>query len=53
LSKLIRDSKIKIQTQIEGSKVKVTSSKKDDLQQVISYLKKISFSLPLQFVNYR
>lgn len=53
LSKLIRDSKIKIQTQIDGSKVKVISSKKDDLQQVISYLKEVSFSLPLQFTNYR
>ncbi|MDR0617831.1 MAG: YajQ family cyclic di-GMP-binding protein [Endomicrobium sp.] len=53
LSKLIKDSKIKVQTQIDGAKVKVISSKKDDLQQVIAYLKKVSFSLPLQFANYR
>ncbi|MDR1195703.1 MAG: YajQ family cyclic di-GMP-binding protein [Endomicrobium sp.] len=53
LSKIIRDSKIKVQTQIDGSKVKVISPKKDDLQQVIAYLKQISFSLPLQFINYR
>jgi len=52
LLKAIRDSKIKVQTQIDGSKVRVISSKKDDLQQVIDYLKK-KISLPLQFVNYR
>ncbi|MDR3306412.1 MAG: YajQ family cyclic di-GMP-binding protein [Endomicrobium sp.] len=53
LVKLIKDSKIKVQTQIDGSKVKVISSKKDDLQQVMAYLKEASFSLPLQFANYR
>jgi uncharacterized protein YajQ (UPF0234 family) len=53
LSKLIKDSKIKVQTQIDGAKVKVISSKKDDLQQVIAYLKEVSFSLSLQFTNYR
>ena len=53
LSKLIKNSKIKVNTQIEGSKVKVSSPKKDDLQAVIAYLKTANFSLPLQFVNYR
>ncbi|MDR2425929.1 MAG: YajQ family cyclic di-GMP-binding protein [Endomicrobium sp.] len=53
LVKLIKDSKFKVQTQIDGSKVKVISSKKDDLQQVIAYLKQVNFSLPLQFTNYR
>ncbi|MCA6070968.1 MAG: YajQ family cyclic di-GMP-binding protein [Endomicrobium sp.] len=53
LSKIIRDSKIKVQTQIDGAKVKVISPKKDDLQHVITYLKEASFSLPLQFTNYR
>jgi len=53
LSKLIKDSKIKVNTQIEGSKVKVSSAKKDDLQAVIAYLKTANFPLPLQFTNYR
>jgi uncharacterized protein YajQ (UPF0234 family) len=53
LAKLIRDSKIKVQTQIDGAKVKVISTKKDDLQSVIAYLKDAHFSLPLQFTNYR
>jgi uncharacterized protein YajQ (UPF0234 family) len=53
LSKLIRDSKIKVQIQIDGAKIKVSSSKKDDLQLIIAYLKQLSFPLPLQFTNYR
>ena len=53
LVRLIKDSKIRVQTQIDGSKIKVISNKKDDLQEVIAYLKKMSFSLPLQFTNYR
>ena len=53
LSKMIKDTKIKVQTQIDGEKVKVISTKKDDLQQVITYLKQASFPLPLQFTNYR
>jgi len=53
LLKIIKNSKMKVQVQIDGQKVKVSSAKKDDLQQVISYLKKTPFSLPLQFTNYR
>jgi uncharacterized protein YajQ (UPF0234 family) len=53
LLKLIRNSKIKVRAQIEGVRVKVISSKKDDLQRVIAYLKKVPFPLPLQCVNYR
>jgi uncharacterized protein YajQ (UPF0234 family) len=51
--KLIKNSKIKVRVQIEGVRVKVISSKKDDLQRVITCLKKAYFSLPLQYVNYR
>jgi uncharacterized protein YajQ (UPF0234 family) len=53
LNKIIKDSKIKVQTQIDGAKIKVISPKKDALQEVIAYLKTVNFSLPLQFTNYR
>ena len=53
LVKLIKDLNLKVQTQIEGEKVRVFSPKKDDLQGVIAYLRKIEFSLPLNFCNYR
>ena len=53
LTKMIKNEKFKVNTQIEGSKIKVTSPKKDELQAVIAFLKIAKFSLPLQFVNYR
>jgi uncharacterized protein YajQ (UPF0234 family) len=53
LIKLIKDLKFKVQIQIDGTKIKVSSFKKDDLQRVIAHVKEISFSLPLQFINYR
>ncbi|MDD5073358.1 MAG: YajQ family cyclic di-GMP-binding protein [Candidatus Omnitrophica bacterium] len=53
LVKIIRDLNSKIQTQIEGEKIKVSSPKKDDLQTVISHLRSIDFPVALQFTNYR
>lgn len=53
LVKMIKDAKLKVQAQIEGEKVRVISSKKDELQSVMTYLKTVNFSLPLQFTNYR
>ena len=49
----IKKLKLKTQTQIEGDKLRVSSSKKDDLQAVIEHLKNLDFSLPLSFCNYR
>jgi cyclic-di-GMP-binding protein len=53
LVKLIKDFTGKVQVQIEGEKVRVISSKKDELQNVIAHLRSKDFSLPLQFTNYR
>lgn len=43
----------KVQTQIEGEKIKVSSPKKDDLQAVIAHLRGLDFFIPLEFSNYR
>jgi uncharacterized protein YajQ (UPF0234 family) len=51
--KLIKESKFKVQTSIQGEQVRVTGKKKDDLQEVISLLRKASLELPLQFINFR
>lgn len=51
--KLIKDSKIKVQTSIQGDKVRVTGKKRDDLQETIALLKKAEIKLPLQFENFR
>ncbi|HNW40053.1 MAG TPA: YajQ family cyclic di-GMP-binding protein [Candidatus Omnitrophota bacterium] len=50
---IIKGLEIKVQTQIEGAKIKVSSAKKDDLQQVITHLRGLNFSIPLGFGNYR
>lgn len=52
--KLIKDKKLKVQTAIQGEKIRVTGKKRDDLQQVISILKaEKTLDLPLQFENFR
>lgn len=53
LVKIIKEFNSKLQAQIEGEKIRVSSPKKDDLQAVIARLRAIDFPLPLQFCNYR
>ncbi len=53
VSKLIKDSKIKVQSQIQGDKVRVTGKKRDDLQEAIAMLRKADVGVPLQFDNFR
>lgn len=51
--KLIKDSKLKVQSAIQGEKVRVTGKKKDDLQEVMALLRQAELELPLQFDNFR
>jgi uncharacterized protein YajQ (UPF0234 family) len=53
VSRLIKDSKLKVQAQIQGDKVRITGKKRDDLQDAISLLKKSAIGIPLQFDNFR
>lgn len=53
LTGIIKGLGLKVQTQIEGEKIKASSPKKDDLQAVIAHLKELNFSIPLGFCNYR
>ncbi|MCY9665201.1 YajQ family cyclic di-GMP-binding protein [Paenibacillus alginolyticus] len=48
---LIRDSKLKVKTQIQGDQIRVTGKSRDDLQAVIVLLRKAEIPLDLQFVN--
>ncbi|KQX69124.1 uncharacterized protein YajQ (UPF0234 family) [Paenibacillus sp. V4I3] len=48
---LIRDSKLKVKTQIQGDQIRVTGKSRDDLQAVIALLRKAEIPLDLQFVN--
>lgn len=53
LVKLIRDKGLKVQAAIQGEQVRVIGKKKDDLQEVIVFLRSAEFELPLQFENFR
>ena len=53
VSRLIKDSKLKVQAQVQGEKVRVTGKKRDDLQEAIALLRKSTFEVPLQFNNFR
>jgi hypothetical protein len=51
--KAIKDTKIKVQAQIQGDQVRVTGKKRDDLQQIIAMLRDMELDYPLQFSNFR
>ncbi|MEU8358394.1 YajQ family cyclic di-GMP-binding protein [Nonomuraea sp. NPDC048882] len=54
ISKMIRDEGPKgVKAQIQGEELRVSSKKKDDLQDVITLLKGKDLDIALQFVNYR
>jgi uncharacterized protein YajQ (UPF0234 family) len=53
LVKIIKDLNLKVQTQIEGDKIRVSSLKKDDLQAAIAHVRGIDFPLALAFNNFR
>jgi cyclic-di-GMP-binding protein len=53
IQKAIKDLKLKVNASIQGEALRVTGSKKDDLQAVIAHLRANPPGIPLQFTNYR
>jgi len=54
LSKLIRDEGPKgVKVQVQGDELRVTSKKRDDLQEVIALVKSQDLDYAVQFSNYR
>jgi len=49
----IKAAKLKVEAQINGDKLRVSSKKRDDLQAAMALLRKGDFELPLQFDNFR
>ena len=49
----IRDTKIKVQTQIQDRQIRVTGKNRDDLQEVIAFLRGKEFPVALNFTNFR
>ena len=53
IQKSIKELKLKVNSSIQGEALRVTGSKKDDLQAVMQYLRSNPPAIPLQFTNYR
>lgn len=53
INKIIKDSKLKVTSSIQGDQIRVTAKSRDDLQAVIQLLRSADLSAPLQFTNYR
>lgn len=53
INKFIKGLGFKVQSQVQGEQLRVSSKSKNDLQQVIQALREEDFGIPLQFTNYR
>ena len=49
----IKEAKLKVDSQINGDKLRVTGKKRDDLQSAMAVLRAQEFERPLQFDNFR
>lgn len=53
ITQMVRDSKIKVQSQIQEGKIRVTGKSRDDLQAVMALVRAKDFGLALAFNNFR
>jgi uncharacterized protein YajQ (UPF0234 family) len=53
ITRLIKDSKLKVQASLQGEKVRVSGKQRDDLQATIQLLRGAKIEVPLQFNNFR
>jgi uncharacterized protein YajQ (UPF0234 family) len=51
--KLVKETKLRVQAQIQEDQVRVSGKSRDDLQTIIALLKEKDLGIALQFVNYR
>ena len=51
--KIIKSSKIKVQSSIQGDSLRINGKKRDELQEIITLLKSKEIEIPLQFKNFR
>jgi uncharacterized protein YajQ (UPF0234 family) len=51
--KTLKDSKLKVQAQIQEDELRITGKNRDELQAAIALLRKNDFGIDLQFSNFR
>ncbi|MFV0601705.1 MAG: YajQ family cyclic di-GMP-binding protein [Brachymonas sp.] len=53
IQKLVKDSKLKLQAAIQGDSVRISGTKRDDLQAAMALIRKEMDDFPLSFNNFR
>jgi len=53
ITKAVKATKIKVQISIQGSELRMSGKKRDDLQETIAFIKEMNIEQPLQYVNFR
>jgi cyclic-di-GMP-binding protein len=53
ITRLVKDSRLKVQASLQGDKVRVTGKQRDDLQSAMALLRGAKLEVPLQFNNFR
>lgn len=53
INKVLKESKLKVSSSIQGDEIRVAGKNKDDLQAAIALLRKEDFGIELQFINFR
>ena len=51
--KLLKESKLKVQSSIQGDAIRVSGAKKDELQSAIAFVRRSIGDYPLQYQNFR
>ncbi len=49
----VKDSKLKVQVAVQGTEIRVTAKKRDDLQAAIALIRGLKLDQPLQYLNFR
>ena len=53
INKAIKESKLKVNAQIQDQQIRVSGKSKDDLQAVMELVRSGNFGIPVQFTNFR
>jgi cyclic-di-GMP-binding protein len=53
ITRIVKDSKLKVQASLQGDKVRITGKQRDDLQAAMSLLRGAKLDVALQFNNFR
>ncbi len=53
ITRLLKDSKLKVQASLMGDKVRIVGKQRDDLQSAMQFLRAAKIDVPLQFNNFR